>query len=148
MKKITLLFSLLFVLALASEMKAQDYKSAIGLRFGVPYGVSYKFFVSEPSAIDLYLGSRYSGLTFGATYQIHNDFPDVAGLKWFWGGGASVGFYTSDFQIGIAGVAGIEYTFADAPFNLSLDLMPTYYFDNYYQFEFNTAVSARYILNR
>ena len=40
MKKIVLLFSMLFILAITNEMKAQDYKSAIGLRFGYPVSIS------------------------------------------------------------------------------------------------------------
>ena len=71
MKKIVLLFSMLFVLAISSQLKAQDYNNAIGLRLGYPFGVTFKHFFSESNAIDLFVGTRYSGLTFGANYEIH-----------------------------------------------------------------------------
>jgi len=152
MKKIALLFSMLFILAVSSQLKAQDYKSAIGLRLGYPFGVTFKHFLNETSAIDLFAGTRYSGFTFGGNYEIHKALPDVAGLKWYIGGGALITFY--DYQgygssnFGIDGVIGLDYTFADAPFNLSLDFQPTFLFgeDYYGGFEIFGGVSARYIL--
>jgi hypothetical protein len=151
MKKITLLFSMLFVLALSSQLKAQDYQSAIGLRLGYPFGVTFKHFFNESAAIDLFVGTRYSGLTFGANYEIHKSLPDVAGLRWYWGPGAIFTFYdyggVGSSNFGIDGVLGLDYTFADAPFNLSLDFMPTFLFgeDYYGGFEIFGGVSARYI---
>ena len=63
MKKIVLLFSMLFILAITNEMKAQDYKSAIGLRFGYPVSISYKTFLTESNALELLAGYRgYSGI--------------------------------------------------------------------------------------
>jgi hypothetical protein len=151
MKKIALLFSMLFVLALSSQLKAQDYKSAIGLRLGYPWGVTYKTFLNETGAIDLFLGTRYSGLTIGGMYQVHNDISDVEGLKWYWGGGAIATFYdyggSSDLSVGINGVVGLDYKFADAPFNLSLDIMPAFLFGGYYEgFEIWGGLSARYVI--
>jgi hypothetical protein len=160
MKKIALLFSMLFVLALSSQLKAQDYKSAIGLRFGYPISVSYKTFMTESNALEIYAGFRgYSGIysyfAIGGLYEIHKPFADVAGLSWYYGGGASVQFYTYDddiyddgsFGVGLSGVIGLDYKFADAPFNLSLDFMPTISFggwdDGYYSWG---ALAARYVL--
>ena len=153
MKKITLLFSMLFVMAIASNLKAQDYKSAIGLRLGYPFGVTYKFFVSDANAIDLYVGTRYSGFVIGGNYEIHKPISDVEGLSWFWGGGALATFYSyysgqNTTSIGIDGVLGLDYKFADAPFNLSIDFMPTYLFgEGYYGgFEIFGGLSARYVI--
>ena len=163
MKKITLLFSMLFVVAVASNLKAQDYNSAIGLRFGYPLSISYKTFLSESNALELYAGFRgYSGIygyfTLGGLYEIHNPINGVDGLSWYYGGGASVQFFTYDdtywgnvendgFGVGISGVLGLDYKFADAPFNLSLDFVPTLriggWDDGYYSWG---ALSARYVL--
>ncbi|MDZ7607490.1 MAG: hypothetical protein U5K79_18305 [Cyclobacteriaceae bacterium] len=164
MKKITLLFAMLFLLALTSEMKAQDYKSAIGLRLGYPISISYKTFLTEFNALELYAGFRsYSGVygyfTVGGLYEIHKPIGDVDGLSWYYGGGASVQFFTYDnaynfdddngsFGVGISGVIGLDYKFPTAPFNLSLDFMPTFrlggWDDGYYSWG---ALSARYVLN-
>jgi hypothetical protein len=152
MKKITLLFSMLFVMAIASNLKAQDYNSAIGLRLGYPFGVTYKTFLNETGALDLFAGTRYSGFTIGAMYQVHSPISDVAGLQWYWGGGVLASFYSyysgaNDTSIGINGVVGLDYTFADAPFNLSLDIMPAFLFGGFYDgFEIWGGLSARYVI--
>ena len=163
MKKITLLFSMLFVLALSSQLKAQDYKSAIGLRFGYPLSISYKTFLTESNALELYAGFRsYSGVygyfTVGGLYEIHKPITSVEGLSWYYGGGLSVQFFTYDdnyyfndnngtFGVGLSGVLGLDYKFADAPFNLSLDFLPTIRFggwdSGYYSWG---ALGARYVL--
>ena len=163
MKKITLLFSMLFVMALASNLKAQDYNSAIGLRFGYPLSISYKTFLSESNALELYAGYRgYSGIysyfSVGALYEIHKPINGVDGLSWYYGGGLSVQFFTYDNSyvfnddngsvgLGISGVIGLDYKFADAPFNLSVDFLPTIRFggwdSGYYSWG---ALAARYVL--
>jgi len=163
MKKISLLFSLLFALALCSQLNAQDYKSAIGLRFGYPLSISYKTFLTETNALELYAGYRgYSGVygyfSIGGLYEIHNPINGVDGLSWYYGGGLSVQFFSyddsyyfnddlGDFGVGLSGVIGLDYKFADAPFNLSLDFLPTIRFggwdSGYYSWG---ALAARYVL--
>lgn len=163
MKRITLLFSMLFVMAIASNLKAQDYNSAIGLRFGYPLSITYKTFLNESNALELYAGYRgYSGIysyfSVGALYEIHKPINGVDGLSWYYGGGLSVQFFTYDNSyvftddngsvgLGISGVIGLDYKFADAPFNLSVDFLPTIRFggwdSGYYSWG---ALAARYVL--
>jgi hypothetical protein len=164
MKKISLLFSFMFVLALSSQVKAQDYQSAIGLRFGYPLSISYKTFLNESNALDIFAGFRgYSGIysyfTVGALYEIHKPISDVDGLSWYIGPGASVQFFNyddgyafgdddlGDIGLAVSGVIGLDYKFPSAPFNLSLDVMPTFRFggwdDGFYAW---WALSARYVL--
>lgn len=164
MKKIALLFSFLFVLAISSQLKAQDYQSAIGLRFGYPVSISYKTFLTESNALELFAGYRgYSGIysyfSIGALYEIHQPISDVDGLSWYYGGGVSVQLFTYDDDyffnddngsvgLGLSGVIGLDYKFANAPFNLSLDFIPTIriggWDGGYYSWG---ALSARYVLN-
>ncbi len=164
MKKIALLFSMLFVMALSSQLKAQDYKSAIGLRFGYPLSVSYKTFLTESNALELYAGLRsYSGIygyiSVGGLYEIHKPIGEVDGLSWYYGFGASVQIFTYDedywygldeegkIGVGISGVIGLDYKFASAPINLSVDFLPTFriggWDDGYYSWG---ALGARYVL--
>ncbi len=164
MKKITLLFSMLFLLALASNLKAQDYQSAIGLRLGSPLAVSYKFFISDPAAVELYVGFRsYSlGYTFinpGAMYQYHFPISSIDGLQWYVGAGASLYLYNfktnfscpdcDGLAFGLNGVLGLDYKFTDAPINLSADWLPTIVIGgNFTGFGAGYgALSARYTLN-
>jgi hypothetical protein len=164
MKKLILLFLLVSGFALSSNVQAQDYNSAIGLRFGYPLSLSYKTFLNEKNALDLFLGYRsYSGiynyLALGGFYEFHNDINGVEGLNWYYGFGASIIFigyddipYLNDqgkFGVGLSGIIGLEYTFEDAPVCLSIDFAPTFriggWDDGYYSWG---ALSARYILNR
>lgn len=162
MKK--LLFTLALVLGCFFAAYSQNYHSAIGLRLGYPASVSYKQFISEPGAIEGFLGFRsysgYSWINIGATYQHHMPISGVDGLNWYFGGGASVFFWNDkddvfvnndDFSttsIGVLGVLGLDYKFANAPVNLSVDWMPTF-FVNGYGSGFGGgygALSARYVL--
>jgi hypothetical protein len=162
MKK--LIFTLVLVIGCFFAAYSQNYKSAIGLRLGYPVSVSYKHFISEPGAIEGFLGFRsysgYSWVNVGATYQHHFAIPDVDGLSWYVGGGASVFFWNDkddffagndDFNstsFGILGVLGLDYKFPSAPINLSVDWMPTI-FINGYGSGFGGgygALSARYVL--
>ena len=167
--RITLILAL-FIGGLTT-VKAQDYNSAIGLRLGSPIAVSYKMFLGGGSnAIEAFvsyrnysntiLGNRYGWrwIGVGATYQVHNDFPGVDGLMWFYGGGASVVFYSYDdyyaddndnISIGIHGTLGLDYKFADLPINVSLDWKPTFYingFNNGFGAGYG-ALAVRYVLS-
>ncbi len=159
MKKLALLVSMFVLVALFSSLHAQDYKSAIGLRLGYPLSATYKFFLNEEDAIELYAGYRgYSGVysywNIGGQYEVHKPFPDVEHLHWFFGGGASVLFFSYDFNgsdgttgLGVNGVIGLDYKFESAPINLSVDFMPTIRFGGFDDgFTAWGAFSARYVL--
>ncbi len=164
MKKLILCFFLLTGLAISSQVQAQAYNSAIGLRFGYPLSISYKTFLNETNALDLFLGYRsYSGiynyLAVGGFYEFQKDISGAEGLSWYYGFGASVIFidygdftYLDDegkIGVGVSGIIGLEYTFPDAPITLAVDFAPTFrvggWDDGYYSWG---ALSARYILNR
>ncbi|MEP6647606.1 MAG: hypothetical protein ABJC12_11015 [Saprospiraceae bacterium] len=162
MKKFVLLFSMLVLFAIANSAHAQGYKSAIGLRLGSPLAISYKFFISDPAAIELYLGYRsygvgYTFLNPGAMYQYHFPISSVEGLQWYVGGGASLYLYSykssygtagDNLAFGINGVLGLDYKFANAPINLSADWLPTIVIGGFSGFGAGYgALSARYTLN-
>ncbi len=161
--KLTFLIGLFMVLGAAS-IKAQDYKSAIGLRLGYPLSLSYKTFISEKGAIEGVLGFRgytyYSWINLSAFYQHHKAIPSVEGLKWYFGGGASAYYwnYDNDFypnndfaslSFGLHGIVGLDYKFADIPLNLSIDWIPTVVIGGEFLTGFGGsygALSARYVL--
>ena len=80
----------------SAAQSQSGYKSAIGLRFGYPLSVSYKHFISEPGAIEVFAGFRsysyYSWFNIGGLYEHHKPISSVDGLQWYFGGGASVFF--------------------------------------------------------
>ncbi len=166
MKTLKLLGVVALFLSFTMTMQAQDYSSAIGLRLGVPLSVSYKHFLGgSNNAIEAFAGFRsYSGygwFNVGALYQVHKPIADVEGLRWYFGGGASVFFWNYDngfvfgdknnstTSIGILGNLGLDYKFVNAPINLSLDWVPAF-FVNGYASGFGGgygALSVRYVLN-
>ena len=149
-----------FVMAF-SYVQAQEYNSAVGLRFGYPLSVSYKKFLSTQGAMELTAGFRsfsgWSWFNIGGYYQHHNAIESVEGLRWYYGGGANVYFWTfksgfsgSSTSIGLSGVLGLDYRFKDIPLNLSVDWIPTFFlngFDNGFAGGYG-ALSARYILDK
>lgn len=166
MKKLTFLFALVLAIGMPNLAKAQvqNYNKAIGLRLGNPLSVSFKTFIMDDSALEVYagLGGGYAGgkyFNLGAMYQRHMDIEGVDGLAWFFGGGGSLQFWNYDsgyaggsLIVGVNGVIGLDYEFANAPLNLSIDWTPTILIGDLYAgldlFRVGYgALSARYILN-
>ena len=148
----------LFVLTLlicafaAGNLQAQGYEKAVGLRLGYPVSATYKMFLNDSNnAIEAFVGYRsdkvlgfgWSWINVGAGYQVHNDLSSVTeGLQWYYGGGASVYFWSfddgfSDFAdesslaFGILGFLGLDYKFANAPVNISIDWVPSIFLNGY-----------------
>lgn len=143
MKKLFFTLAIMFTISVAYSQST--YKSAIGVRLGAPLSVSYKHFISDPGAIEVFAGFRnYSGygwFNVGAMYEHHNPFPNVDGLQWYFGGGAAAYFWNYDFDLpgeddtnlslAILGNLGLDYKFANAPFNLSVDWVPAFFVGGY-----------------
>ncbi|MBP7642335.1 MAG: hypothetical protein WAT92_22755 [Saprospiraceae bacterium] len=164
MRKFIFILTIVAALGISNDLMSQSYKSAIGARLGYPFSASYKTFLNETNAVELNLGFRPfvfgSWISGAAAYQIHKDIPSVAGLRWYYGGGGIVSFYTYNSSylddaggigFGIQGYLGLDYVFADIPLNVSVDWVPTFFIGNGYYTGFGAgygALSARYILNR
>jgi hypothetical protein len=125
------------------QVTAQNYDNAMGIRAAWGFGGTFKHFFTEKIAAEGIvnywnrgtLGFRYSRTRISALVQMHNDLSNVAeGLQWYAGGGAFVGFWGGNFsryyeynqtEIGVSGVLGLDYAFADLPINVSVDWMPS-----------------------
>ncbi|MBR5211796.1 MAG: hypothetical protein IKV91_04385 [Bacteroidales bacterium] len=121
MKKIILIAAL--VLGFAAAASAQP--KAIGLRIGGGAELSYQHNVGA-NFIEADLGlESFKNLGVAATYNFSiAEFGD--GFKFYAGPGIGLGFAES-LMVGVAGQAGVEYNFASAPVNISVDVRP--YFD-------------------
>ncbi|MXV50963.1 hypothetical protein GS399_08260 [Pedobacter sp. HMF7647] len=123
---------LFFLCFFSLNLKAQDYKNAIGVRLGTYTGVNFKTFLNADDALDFNLSFRthngYKDVRLTGLYQIHAPIEDVPGLRWYYGFGASIGSqkYQDDSGLffSIDGVAGLDYKFGGAPINLALDWRP------------------------
>jgi hypothetical protein len=134
MKKIYMF--LIFALLVAVTTKAQDYRTALGLRAGVPAGLTVKHFLNENNAIEGILASRWRGFLVTGLYEFEYWTGEYPALNWYWGAGAHVGVWSAGYNprldiaytgpvVGIDGIIGLEYTFDEIPLNLSLDLLPS-----------------------
>ena len=127
MKRISILCLIVFIFFGSSLVSAQDYRFGIGVILSnatptLNNSITGKYFITEKSAIEglISFGSRFG---IGALLEIYKPF-DVEGLKWFYGGGAYVGFEDGDTYLGPTGIIGLDYKFKDIPLNLSLDWKP------------------------
>ncbi|MDI3526616.1 MAG: hypothetical protein PWR03_799 [Tenuifilum sp.] len=154
MKRTILVLSTLLLSTLA--LNAQDYKTGIGLRGGYPSGVTFKHFFAQKTAVEGILSFGWGGIGVTGLYQLHNSIPDAAGLRWYYGAGAHFatanpdknnpfeGTSGSKVFLGADGVVGLEYTFNEAPINLSLDVMPILNIIESPGIWFNAGFSIRY----
>ena len=96
MKKFIASIALFVAIGAASNISAQDYKTALGIRLSssqamVNNSVSIKHFLNEKTAIEGLL-SFGDPLSIGALVEIHKPLGGTSGIKWFYGGGAYLGF--------------------------------------------------------
>jgi hypothetical protein len=126
---------LIIAIAAVGTVKAQDYKTSLGLRAGVPYGVTIKHFLGKTDAVEGILAGLYGGFVITGLWENEHWTGKYPGLNWYWGLGAHVGFWDAGMNpnlnstytgavIGVDAVLGLEYTFDDIPINLSLDVLP------------------------
>lgn len=125
---------LLFTAVVTITGYGQDYKTALGLRAGLPYGVTVRHFINKENALEGILASRWTGLVITGLYENESWLGNYPALNWYWGVGAHAGFWdagtnpnvnTTGAVIGVDAILGIEYTFDEFPINLSLDLLPS-----------------------
>jgi len=118
----------------AQAVEGHDYKNALGGRFGVANGITFKTFMNDLNALDVILNfrstSHYSTFKLVGLYEIHNAINDAPGLLWYYGAGAGLGTYknkdtdNSGAAFSIDGVLGLDYKIDGAPLDLSLDWKP------------------------
>lgn len=162
---------LFFSLALMGTitLSGQTYKSAIGARIGSPLSASFKTFISDDSAIELFINYRSDNVGFdvnwrrfgfGGAWQKHTPINAVDGLSWYAGGGATAYYWSwsndvffsdyNNFTFGIQAYGGVDYAFDNIPLNISVDWVPTFFINGYIR-GFGAdygAISVRYILGR
>lgn len=155
MKRTLLLF--ITIIFLSITLNGQDYKTSLGLRAGLPYGLTLKHFMSKKNAVEGMLASSWGGFVITGLYENEHWTGEYPGLNWFWGFGGHIGFWDAGRNpnvndtyvgsvIGIDGIIGIEYTFDEIPLNLSLDLLPTVNIIGYTGWGgINGGLSIRYV---
>lgn len=142
--RVVFVFSLFsMTMLLPEQAQAQrviDYQTSVGVRLSPFYGASIKHFFRGNDAVEGILHTRWNALKITGLYERHQAAFDEPGLKFYYGGGAHLGFlngryYSNDMYnggalVGIDGIVGLEYTIQDSeiPLNISLDWKPVFEF--------------------
>ncbi|MBC7902873.1 MAG: hypothetical protein H7Y27_05600 [Gemmatimonadaceae bacterium] len=132
MRKLLPFISFVLIMSFSTAAKAQesspDYKLGLGIRLSnqtptLSNAVSAKYFSNNGNAIEglLSFGSHFG---IGGLYEVHKPLNAIAGLKWYYGAGAYIGFGSGNTYTGPTGVIGLDYKFEKIPLNLSLDWKP------------------------
>lgn len=138
--KIKVLLIAFFMSAVAISANAQNYTTALGARLGAFNGVTIKHFVSESNALEGIASFRWGGFAITGLYEWQNPIRNAEGLDYFLGLGGHIGVWDNDNYyrfdpdrdagnftiVGIDFIAGLEYTFAEAPFVIGLDWKPAF----------------------
>jgi hypothetical protein len=155
MKKIV--FTLLIIFCIVSVNYAQDYSTGIGLRAGFESGITLKHFISQRSALEGIIATRWQGFEFTGLYEIHNQAFHTERLKWYFGFGAHIGVWNGNdvywgtpgnkyAVLGIDGILGMEYDLKEIPVNIGIDWKPALNVLGYEGFWVDGgAISIRYI---
>lgn len=143
MKK--LLIIIVVVLFCNTNMNAQVYNNAIGLRGGFSSGINFKHFLSGENAFEVILATDYDGFLITGVYQRHTTAFDTPGLQWYYGAGGRIGFYDDNSILGIVGVVGLDYKIEDVPISLALDVMPRIHIIGNDLMQMGAGFSVRYV---
>jgi hypothetical protein len=145
-------------IALYSTADAQNYKNAIGGRFGTANGITFKTSLGDNKMLDLIANFRsknnFSYFRVTGLYEINMPIAGAPGLGWYYGIGGTLGSVRykyngfrgdSDLYASLDGVLGLDYKFVDAPINLSLDWKPAIQLTPDTEFDGSgVAISIRY----
>lgn len=130
MKKIISLFASFCVFGFCSVTAQSNYKTAIGLRLGSPFGITAKTFVSKTDAIEGILHAYSNDIGFTGLYERHGKIGNIPEFNVYFGAGAGIAIhninnnYNNYASIGIDGILGVEYTISSIPINVSIDVKP------------------------
>ncbi len=151
----------LILLIMAATVSAQrDYETGIGFRAGVSSGLTVKHFMTERKAWEAILSTRWEGFLLTGLYELHQDVFNTTNFNFFYGVGGHIGEWPGDIPhhpwfgdknshlaIGIDGIIGLEYTFDEIPFSISLDWKPTFNIAEHAAFLADEAgLSIRYVI--
>lgn len=145
MKRLILAILVIFTFAqLHAQNNGSSYTTALGIKV-YPGAITVKHFTGRNAIEGLgYISS--DGFRLTGLYEVHNNFADVEGLKWYIGGGGHIGIWSDYWRnkyparadgaaIGVDGVLGLDYKIKGAPLNFSFDWQPSFNLIGYNYFE-------------
>lgn len=145
MKKILVLIA---AMTISISAFAQNYKQAVGVKFGNTYSIEYKLNTSTQNFVQFGLQGPWnaSGMFFSGFYNWNFNIDPAPGLSWYIGPGAYIGGYfkPTDFYISANVMLGIEYKFDTAPIALAIDFTPGIGIAPKFHFSWNIGLGVKY----
>ena len=151
MKKGFIFLGLAAVL-LCGSASAQDRKFGLGIVLGQPTGLSVKRWMGNNTAIDGALAWSFGSSGYQDALYVHADYlfhnfnlikAEKGRLPVYYGIGASV-VLANDIRAGVRVPVGLEYLFANAPFDIFLEVVPVLVVVPGTSFGVNAGLGARY----
>jgi hypothetical protein len=159
--------SIIILCFLWSNAFSQDYNTGIGFRLGgLTSGITIKHFVNPTSALEGVLSFGHRSFVITGLYEKHYPITNAENLKWFFGGGAHLGFFryggsyyiyknrgnrvyvedagTSSTIGGLDFILGLDYKIKNAPLDISADIKPFVDFFEFPSGYFDGGVSLRF----
>ena len=118
-----------------SNVSAQNYVQAVGLRGGVYSGINYKNFVTNSMAIEGIFLKPWKAVELIGLVEYHNYLSRSNHLLWYYGFGGHIGFYDALYTLhsrgtylvlGVDGILGLEYEFDRIPLAIGVDWKPNF----------------------
>jgi hypothetical protein len=143
------------MLGLTFVAQAQSYRSAMGIRLGTEWGLSFKYQVFDKVTAEAIFQSSFSDPANRLSILGAKHFPLITkGFNLYFGGGPHLGWLDLGIQnqpvhAGITFIGGAEITLGKL--NVSWDIKPAINVIGISGYKFvdpNTAVSVRYVFNK
>ncbi|MGW8121675.1 hypothetical protein ACV07N_03370 [Roseivirga echinicomitans] len=154
-------FILTLFFSVSNEAKAQNYNTAVGLRFGGTSGITF-----NKGNFEGILGFWGNGFSVTGLHEKHTTAFETPELNWFYGYGGHVAFFNdgspgknygrgdrryndATVGFGIDGIIGLEFTPREVPFAFSIGVKPFIEVDtngNFYGAP-DPAIGIKYIIN-
>ena len=142
------LMALAFVMLFASsELSAQHYKNALGLRLGTTYGLTFVQALNRFWTVEGIVHRNYAEQTFITGLARHHQslLFFTRNVNMYYGGGLHVGFPGESGTLwGPDAILGVEMTLFHI--NFSVDYQPQFHIGQEEWFQQQVAVSARYVI--
>ncbi len=136
MQKIIIILALTFFsIFTISKSFGQDYKTGIGIRVGTYNGLTIKYFSKPTLAWEFIIATRYRALGVTILVEGHTHFLGTPRLNFLYGVGGHTYFWGENnvvhspfgksAVVGLDGILGLEYAWANIPISMSIDWKPT-----------------------
>jgi hypothetical protein len=150
--KSSVVIIIIFIILISGYSLSQDKKMGAGIILGEPTGFSFKYWLTEKTALDAGLAWSFvdaNAFQIQADYLIHNfnlfNFPEGK-LPFYFGIGGRVKF-SNDVTLGIRVPLGITWIFNDAAFDVFFEAVPILDILPETNFTISAAIGGRYFFN-